>query len=177
MKNIVINAFENFVVFGRYPQKNNESEPIKWRILENNKDYLLVIADKILDCYKFDYSLTDFDVSELNMWINTHFYDKAFNIEEKQLLIKQDGCYISLLKEEMAEKMKKEDLQRKVTNYAKNQGAHISLFNKGIGWWWLNTNNPALPMEAGVVVDSGSICYHFIRDNSIGVVPVICIKI
>ncbi|MBQ7307699.1 MAG: hypothetical protein IJW82_04135 [Clostridia bacterium] len=177
MKNFVVDANEKYVIFGKYPQENQEPEPIKWRILENKRNSLLLIADKILDCHKFDYLQTDFDNSELKVWLNTYFFDNAFNLEEKQIIIKQNGSYVSLLQEKQALKMNKDDLKRFVTNYAKNQGVHISLFNKGYGWWWLKTQKPALPLEAGVVVDSGNICYHFIRDDSIGIVPVIIVKV
>ena len=177
MKDFVVNLKEKYVFFGRYKQENNNLEPIKWRILKNDNNILTLIADKILDCHRFDYTQTDYYKSELRLWLNIDFYNKAFNNNEKQILVKQNDDFVSLLTQEQASILKEQDLQRYVTNYAKQKGTHISLFNKGMGWWWLNTNSPAFPLEAGLVVNSGSICYHFIREDNIGIVPLINIKI
>lgn len=79
------------VFFGNYPQSRKGSndfnnEPIKWRVLEIEDNTAYMIADKILDSYKYnlEQEVTKWGISPLKSWLGNTFYNKAFNEEEKQ---------------------------------------------------------------------------------------------
>lgn len=79
------------VFFGNYPQSRKGSndfnnEPIKWRVLEIEDNTAYMIADKILDSYKYnlEQEVTKWGISPLRSWLGNTFYNKAFNEEEKQ---------------------------------------------------------------------------------------------
>lgn len=79
------------VFFGNYPQSRKGSndfnnEPIKWRVLEIEDNTAYMIADKILDSYKYnlEQEVTKWGISPLRSWLGNTFYNKAFNEEERQ---------------------------------------------------------------------------------------------
>lgn len=61
------------VYFGSYPQgANGEPEKIKWRVLSVNGDEALLLADKNLDCKKYNETYADvtWETSTIRSWLN-----------------------------------------------------------------------------------------------------------
>lgn len=86
------------VYFGRYWQSDtngdniadtkDNKEPIRWRVLNRSGDYALLLSDKILDAGKF-YAGGDaatWETSDIRNWLNTTFYQAAFNDAEKEAI-------------------------------------------------------------------------------------------
>lgn len=73
-------------------------EPIKWRILEENGDTALLLADSILD-YQHYYRIcrdrttesgtiypNNYKESDIRIWLNDTFYNAAFEENEKKII-------------------------------------------------------------------------------------------
>lgn len=76
----------NCVYFGRYYQENeNVMLPIKWRILENSDDSLLLMADQNLENIQYHTAEKNvsWENSSLRTWLNESFYSVAFNSKEQ----------------------------------------------------------------------------------------------
>lgn len=65
--------------------------PIQWRLLvdKKNGEYILM-TNKVLDCQSVmnDMDESSWDVSDQKKWLNTVYYEKAFNDTEKEYIIK-----------------------------------------------------------------------------------------
>ena len=59
---------------------------IEWRVLSIDSDGLYVMAEKILDCQKYNTSNKDITWADcrLRTWLNGYFYDVAFSDSDKQ---------------------------------------------------------------------------------------------
>ena len=68
-------------------------EPIRWRVLENDGETLLVVADKGLDCKKyyeiFSPTAQPWAESDLRNWLNGEFYQTAFDSGEQEGIVAQ----------------------------------------------------------------------------------------
>lgn len=65
-------------------------EPIKWRIIKNKNNEMLLLADKALDCQRYNVARNDnaqnpvtWEDSTVRGWLNSKFYDTAFGNMEK----------------------------------------------------------------------------------------------
>ncbi len=77
-----------YAYFGSYPQgRNGEVKPIKWRILSQTDDELFLLSEYILDAKRFDNKRNNYANSEIRKWLNNEFYNKAFNEEEKSMIL------------------------------------------------------------------------------------------
>ncbi|MCR5704930.1 MAG: DUF6273 domain-containing protein [Eubacterium sp.] len=77
------------VYFGNYYINNStEKEPILWRVLSVTDDDMYLLANRVLDCGYFNSTDGDttWETSSLRNWLNTDFYDAAFNAEEKDAI-------------------------------------------------------------------------------------------
>ncbi len=133
--------------FGRYPQgADGEIEPITWRILQRNADRLLVIAEKGLDCkpYNADRISINWAGCTLRRWLNSEFYDKAFNEQERKYILQtsivndagpKTEDYIFLLSVGEARSLiaNESELCAKPTEYAVKNGAHS--YDDCCCWW------------------------------------------
>ncbi|MCR5475372.1 MAG: DUF6273 domain-containing protein [Lachnospiraceae bacterium] len=82
------------IYFGTYNQSSDggsgyNADPIKWRVLQNSGDQLFLLADKNLDCKKYnddDTSVT-WETCTLRTWLNGtssgNFYNDAFDSKEQ----------------------------------------------------------------------------------------------
>lgn len=85
------------VEFGRYWQKDTNGDgtanddddmtPIKWRVLSVSDDEVFLMADQCLDWLTYDdpynnRNEADWQASFLREWLNSRFYNSAFNAEE-----------------------------------------------------------------------------------------------
>ncbi len=79
-------------------------EKIKWRILENDKNSYMIMADLILDSQDYynengdgeyqhnggvGYS-NNYELSNIRKWLNDNFYNTAFNNLEKEIILKKE---------------------------------------------------------------------------------------
>ncbi|MCI8307393.1 MAG: hypothetical protein HFH14_05015 [Lachnospiraceae bacterium] len=78
------------IKFGSYYQDAKfEPEPIKWRVLSVDGDNAFLFADKNLDVKPYNEEEEDvtWETCTLRKWLNEHFYDEAFDEEEKEAVI------------------------------------------------------------------------------------------
>lgn len=76
------------ISFGTYPQNDTtgfSKEPIEWIVLERKGKKMLLLSKYILDCkcYNFEKSDCNWETCSLRSWLNSTFYNAAFNDEEK----------------------------------------------------------------------------------------------
>ncbi len=136
--------------FGRYPQgPNGEIKPITWRVLQREKDYLLVVSEKGLECraYNTDIVTMDWASCTLRSWLNSEFYDKAFNEQERKCILRtriannagpNTEDYIFLLSVDEARILFANNRSRRaeLTEFAAKNGAYVY---DGCCVWWLRT--------------------------------------
>ena len=80
------------VELGHYEQDGDESngrEPIKWVVMDVQKDKILLLAVNVLDVQPYDESgkADHWLKSSLRTWMNTDFRDAAFTALEQELLM------------------------------------------------------------------------------------------
>ena len=79
----------NSVFFGEYPQNGSNPEPIEWLVLEADDNQALLISRYALDCKTFHRSaLSSWRDSDLRVWLNDKFLNKAFNHDERSRIAK-----------------------------------------------------------------------------------------
>ena len=63
-------------------------ERIKWKVLKNDGKTLFVVADKAVDCKKYNEANTSitWENSTIRNWLNMSFYNTAFNSEEQSVI-------------------------------------------------------------------------------------------
>ncbi|MBR4343211.1 MAG: hypothetical protein IKP88_11005 [Lachnospiraceae bacterium] len=81
------------VTFGSYEQDNNfdnGKEPIEWIVLSNDGEKLLLLSKYALEFKRFNEKKTaiTWENCTLRSWLNSEFYNSAFNDREKALIIK-----------------------------------------------------------------------------------------
>lgn len=81
-------AAGEIITFGTYEQDNNPdngTEPIEWKVLDNQGDRMLVISRYGLDCqpYNETYRSVTWETCTLRRWLNSEFYNRAFSDSEK----------------------------------------------------------------------------------------------
>lgn len=86
------------VYFGNYWQNDtngdglanqkDKKEPIRWRVLARDGKYAYLLSDRILDAGKFYAGAegSTWETSDLRNWLNSTFYDAAFNNKEKAVI-------------------------------------------------------------------------------------------
>lgn len=120
----------NNLLFGRYEQNDifDNKEQIKWIVLEENDDNILLLSKYILDYRHFD-----------NDYLNNDFFNIAFDDNEKDKIISKDGKDKIFLIDEKSlleyrdaynkkhEKIYGVDLLSSIgTNYARHKGLPVS---------------------------------------------------
>ncbi|MBQ3681707.1 MAG: hypothetical protein II922_01320 [Succinimonas sp.] len=74
------------IAFGRYPQtESSEVKPIEWWVLDVKDNKALLLSWKGLDSvpYNTEYKAVTWKTSSIRQWLNTDFYNTAFNDSEK----------------------------------------------------------------------------------------------
>ncbi len=75
-------------------------EPIKWYVLEEDDGKAMIISSIIIDCHQFNSRgntsayehnggegyCNNYELSDIRLWLNSTFYDRAFNDFEKELI-------------------------------------------------------------------------------------------
>ena len=158
----------------------NYHGPIEWRILNKNSNSLLVISEYGLDAKPFDRHIytADWNKCSLKQWLNSDFYNKAFNSEEKSLIEKTPyGKVFCLSKEEVREYFSsKSDRRCKPTQYTLSQRAYMY---QGSCCWWLRSIGYFILSAAFVEADGGinSLNGDNVDDAHISVRPAMRLKI
>ncbi len=78
--------------FGSSAYRYFKWERIKWRVLQKNDDSLFLMADKGLDCKKYNegkFPVT-WESCTLRNWLNDFFFCSAFNMEEQGAIVEWD---------------------------------------------------------------------------------------
>ncbi len=138
--------------FGRYPQgPNGEVEPIIWRVLRRDADHLLVIADQVLDCKRYNEELCEvtWEACALRIWLNSAFVSQAFDEQERKCILKisivnnagpNTEDLVSLLSVDEVKRLFANDASRraKPTESAIKNG--VWTYDNGCCWWWLRSS-------------------------------------
>lgn len=77
--------------FGNKQYRYFKWESIKWRILENDGNTLLLQADQALDCKNYNDTNVNvtWESSTIRSWLNGEFYNAAFNDREQASIVPQ----------------------------------------------------------------------------------------
>ena len=77
--------------FGNVRYRYFQWEPIKWKVLQNDEQSLLLLADKGMDCknYHEKEANVTWETSDLRKWLNGNFYSLAFDENEQNAIIEQ----------------------------------------------------------------------------------------
>lgn len=82
---------EENLLFGSYYQTpgTGAAEPIRWIVLRDDGDALLLISEHVLDCRRFhdSFTATCWANCDLRAWLNAGFYDTAFTDAEKERIL------------------------------------------------------------------------------------------
>lgn len=133
----VTNPFTNFNadLNGFTPEKIYwfEYEPIKWNILEQKDNKVLIISSLILDAHEFGSDNTnDYELSDIKQWLNGTFYNTAFSQYQKNMISGSDNIFI-LSKEEVT--TYSSQLQSSNgTDYAFHNGLSLTSWNNNHMW-------------------------------------------
>ena len=151
-------AVNDHVFFGHYEQDNdltNGAEAIEWRVLKVENGEALLISQYALDSqpYNEKYAVALWSECTLRTWLNTAFYDAAFNDTEKQGIVTKElenwkdvntQDTVSLLDNDEAKTLFENHADRMTvpTAYAIAQGAWQSQkYGPGNAQWWLRSHS------------------------------------
>ena len=140
----------DYIKFGSYPQTvKGIVRPIEWQVLLKEENKMLIISRYGLDTRRFNiFKKMDFNShsndwknSEIRQWLNSDFYNKTFDENEKKYINSFDSDNVFLLSVEELEKYFANDKARKckATKYAVKNGA---LGYHDHGYWWLRPSHP-----------------------------------
>lgn len=181
----------------RYEKKSNrffKVEPIIWRVKNaSNSGYILLMSDKILDCYTFDPTVlmnqsknVSFSTSYLKTYMNDTLYNKAFPYNQNMISDAEAGAKVFTLdifnvywaengftQEGVLDEL---SLTAKVTDYANCAGVKKSkeVGYEGNGMYWLRETEGK---QAYVVDEDGSVLLMNAANTYTGVLPFIRISI
>lgn len=84
----------DIVYFGKYEQdcdEGNGEEDIEWIVLKKEKEKVLVVARYGIDCIKYNDKKEEvtWETCSLRKWLNADFIQKAFNEEERALILEE----------------------------------------------------------------------------------------
>ena len=190
--------------FGRYPQGNDEVDPIEWIVLDVRGNKALLLSRYGLDSKPYNEKYTDitWEKCTLLTWLNSTFLNTAFSAEEQKAILtttvdnsKSQGYSgystdggnntqdkVFLLSYAEAWKYFEDDNARKCapTEYALKRGAYTSSSNKVDGkvacWWWLRSPGFYQNFVAAVTAD-GSHSTNDVIDKHCTVRPAIWVDL
>lgn len=131
-------------------------EQIEWRILEKDRDTLLLMADKGLDCQRYhnqDSNVT-WRNSWLRSWLNANFYRTAFSGRERKCIVSRDdlegdNLYVLSVQEASVQtygfcpQREASSGSRRIqaSDYARRRGVYLAdEQGEKHCWWWLRTS-------------------------------------
>ena len=148
----------DYVTIGNYPQTaTGEVQPIEWQVLarDNDNNKILVVSHYGLESKRFDDNSNIWSISEIRQWLNSDFYNGAFNDTEKSYIkssylsdvFTTDNIFL-LSKDERIIYFPNADSRKcEPTAYAVTNGSFKN--DEGYSYWWLrslssNTTNPCV---------------------------------
>lgn|GEM_PF-1701089 len=157
-----------YIRFGKYEQDNDESngkEEIEWFILDKQEDKMLVISRYALEYlpYNTEQKKVTWETCSLREWLNSTFYEAAFDSEEQRLILNTTDR-VFLLSMEEARSYFAGDVNNWIaeddaracqgTSYCYAKGA-VKGDNYGTCWWWLRSPGSNPDSAAGVYIEGG----------------------
>ena len=154
----------DIIKFGSYEQDGdfaNGREPIEWIVLSKTKKQILVISKYSLDClpYNAEDAYVTWETCTLREWLNSSFYDFAFNKNEKKLIKKttlknenekstKDKVFLLSLSDVLN---KKYGFSKKMLTHDEKRRTSYSWNENAGGRWWLRTlaADPAYALFVG----------------------------
>lgn len=142
------------IYFGSYEQNNKDdgTEPIEWKIIDRDDDYVLALSVYTLDYQRYhgiQETITWAD-SDIREWLNEDFYEDAFSADEQEKIVavtNDNSSYktgedtddlVFLLSIDQVKILGSANAMRaKPTAYAAAHGAAHN--HDGYGWYWLRT--------------------------------------
>ncbi len=184
------------VVLGRYKVSEDGTEPLKWIVLNNDGEKALIICKAAVAAmpYADEIAPSDWEHSPVRTWLNSTFYENAFNELEKHRIVNTpvhnaenakfktscgidtaDNVFLLSLEEAETYFDETEDRAAAATGYAKEQGAFVL---GGYTSWWLRTSGRDNTRAAYVVTD-GTINEYgcFVNNKSNAIRPAMWIRI
>lgn len=199
LEKIIMSYEGGHVTFGSYEQDNNLEngpEPISWTVLELDEEGALLFSDYGLDAKPYNEIQTavTWETCTLRKWLNTDFFNAAFNEEEKRAikdteLVNHDNetygvsggndtvdkVFLLSVNElskfyPYANELQHSERFLKATEYAKAQGVLTYEEFEAVfwqnSWWWLRT--PGIQQEYA----SRVLCSGMVVDSGDGVAAV-----
>ncbi len=195
----------DIITFGSYEQDGdtgNGAEPVEWLVLDNQGDRMLVISRYGLDCQQYNTERTDvtWETCTLRGWLNSEFYNTAFNESEKAAVITTtidnpdnahrgtiggnattDNVFCLSIDEAERYFASGEARAAKATPYAVQRGAYASTSSQwyaGNCVWWLRSPGPSQDDASGVG-STGGVDYggDRVRSDKVAVRPALWIGI
>ena len=185
--------YNEYIMFGSYPQNGTEKEPIKWKIIKKEDNIVTLMSSKILTNFMYDRYYSEYKSSAIRKYIHEEFIPIAFTKDELDIILPTelegviDKVYIPSLED--LKDLSKEERIRKVTPYAySNKASSYPSFSKkekyleGNGWYWTRTPykppyHPRNETQVWYVEYNGSISFRVTVGHDIGIVPIIRLKI
>ena len=144
----------DFVYFGSYEQndKDDGTEPIKWKVIDRDDDYLLLFSVYTLDYQRYHeiQDRTTWADSDIRQWLNEDFFEEAFSEEEREKIVPvtnenddyrggedTDDLVFLLSISQIQCLGSAKSMITSPTTYAANKGAAHN--RNGNGWYWLRT--------------------------------------
>ena len=171
------------ITFGSYFNQNDkELEPLKWDILEEKNGKALIITHEIINSIAFNENKSNnYEKSSIRRWLNSDFYNIAFNEEEKkciQLTLvdnslsstsddsnryicndTKDNIFLLSVKEATKYYKTDDERQLKGTEFAKKRGLYIGK-DTGNSYWLLRSPYFDDSKDSYCINDDGNINYH-----------------
>lgn len=156
LETIRLSQADDVVVFGRYPQRGADPEPIEWQVLSNEDGVVRMISRYVLDARPWhdEHGITPWEDSGLRAWLNGEFRDVAFVEAERAALREVDAerhDTVSLMDVSEVRRRFAFHEQRLCypTPHALQQG-RILRRKDGPSWWWLKSTGRNPFCAAGV---------------------------
>lgn len=160
--------------------EEDKKQPIKWQILSKNGDELFLLADKALDCKKYNEENKEvtWETCSLRTWLNDTFFNTAFtsaeqkgitttkvvnvdngkfgtkggnNTEDKIFLLSLDEVAMSQYGFRSDRNYNDQARLCEVTTYAKNNGAWTE--GENLSEWWLRSPGDSSDSAAEVGIN------------------------
>lgn len=182
-------------------------EPIKWEVINNVNGAATIISEKLLDCQDYHYTdknsvdskgtyyASNYMLSHVKSWLNTFFYETAFNDAEKEIIKitnvdnsaasidesnnngyicknTNDKIYLASKKEVEKFYINANDRIASGSDYAKCQGLYVK---NNYSEWLLRS--PYNARKSYVVSLSGTISSDYVTHVRYGIRPVCRIKL
>lgn len=187
------------VIYGSYEQDNNTTngkEPIEWRVLDVQKNQVLLITRYVIDHKVYNEKSTDrtYKGSQIRSWLNGSFYKNSFSSEEQKSIIEttvdnsssqgnsrfnpqsqadtKDKVFLLSCAEAEAYFEDSDDRECEATTYAKSQS------NKGdrTSDWWLRSPGKQSYESSYVNLGSIGVSGHDSQWLEHGIRPAIWVK-